>query len=137
MLCPGWVVPVTGFDLHHTSLKTAHGAKSYEPRGLSDIIGLEHLMPNVPPHSHGTWEAQNRAVLLPIPNYLPIPSFRSVAHFQPTLADHELTFNTARPNEHPLGAAQDETARNANATLEQRRPSGTGVSARVFRGCCM
>ena len=38
------MLPATGFNLHHKSLKTAHGAKSYAPCGLSDIIGLEHLI---------------------------------------------------------------------------------------------
>lgn len=37
------------------------------------------------------------AFVLPIPNYLPTPFFRSVGHFQPTSRNHEHTFNTARP----------------------------------------
>ena len=65
ILCPGWMVPVTGFNLHHTSLKTAHGAKSYEPRGLSDIMWLGSKFwgsrgrHGSPPHRAGTRQRAN------------------------------------------------------------------------------
>ncbi len=67
------------------------------------------FMPNVPPHSHGTWEAKNGAFLLPIPIYLPIPSFRSVSHFCPTSARHQHTFNTASPYTWEISASAPST----------------------------
>ena len=43
ILCPGWMLPVTGFHLHHKSLKAAYGVRSSAVYSSSDIIGLEHL----------------------------------------------------------------------------------------------
>ena len=38
------MLPVTGFHLHHKSLKAAYGVRSSAVYSSSDIIGLEHLI---------------------------------------------------------------------------------------------